>query len=384
MAKTKASKQTTSPIDLAKTLKVDEQEYNINAVKAQQVENSLTITKNIFDANGSESHKEVSYNGAEAANLTVVPAEGGHFTGPVSVPTIEEPAFTGDKVLNAENIGDLITNLTGSGWYTWIVTSAMPDPDKKFSVVKKEDLAQHLGVVVSIDAAFPTVFDPALQFTYSFSYNNKEKKYLPKFLGIATDTGNIYYGDSSKDTCTRLAVNADTAKYADKANIADFAYKLMDKAGGEPYSITDLLNAATAASNCYTNSQIDERIADLIAGTTKVKKAELADKATVLATSRTIRVNLASNGTASFNGSTNINPGVSGVLATNNGGTGTNNLDNVTVGKAKQAAITTIVYNSSTNKDTTSTDVAYAKIYFSNRAPKNTDGKNGDIWIYYS
>lgn len=47
-----------------------------------------------------------------------------------------------------------------------------------------------------------------------------------------------------------------------------------------------------------------------------------AGTATKLATSRTIRTNLASTSTASFNGTANIDPGVTGVLPITNGGTG--------------------------------------------------------------
>lgn len=54
-----------------------------------------------------------------------------------------------------------------------------------------------------------------------------------------------------------------------------------------------------------------------------------------LQTARTVRVNLASTSTASFNGTTNITPGVNGTLGVANGGTGQTNLDAVTVGKAK-------------------------------------------------
>lgn len=46
-----------------------------------------------------------------------------------------------------------------------------------------------------------------------------------------------------------------------------------------------------------------------------------------LATSRTIRTNLASTSAASFDGSANVTPGVSGVLGLLNGGTGVTNLD---------------------------------------------------------
>ena len=47
-----------------------------------------------------------------------------------------------------------------------------------------------------------------------------------------------------------------------------------------------------------------------------------ASSATKLATARTIRTNLASTSTASFDGSANITPGVTGTLPVGNGGTG--------------------------------------------------------------
>lgn len=51
-------------------------------------------------------------------------------------------------------------------------------------------------------------------------------------------------------------------------------------------------------------------------------KTETAAAATKLATSRTIRTNLASTSSSSFNGTANITPGVTGVLPVANGGTG--------------------------------------------------------------
>ena len=52
-----------------------------------------------------------------------------------------------------------------------------------------------------------------------------------------------------------------------------------------------------------------------------------ASTATKLATARTIRTNLASTSTASFDGSANITPGVTGTLPVTNGGTGLTSLD---------------------------------------------------------
>ena len=50
--------------------------------------------------------------------------------------------------------------------------------------------------------------------------------------------------------------------------------------------------------------------------------AKSATTATKLSTARTIQTNLASTSTASFDGSKNITPGVTGVLPVANGGTG--------------------------------------------------------------
>ena len=50
-----------------------------------------------------------------------------------------------------------------------------------------------------------------------------------------------------------------------------------------------------------------------------------ADSATKLSTPRNIQVNLGSTSSASFDGTSNVSPGVTGVLPVANGGTGTNN-----------------------------------------------------------
>lgn len=58
----------------------------------------------------------------------------------------------------------------------------------------------------------------------------------------------------------------------------------------------------------------------------KLGKSETAIAATKLATTRTVRTNLGSTSTASFDGTANITPGVTGVLPVANGGTGVSTL----------------------------------------------------------
>ena len=64
-----------------------------------------------------------------------------------------------------------------------------------------------------------------------------------------------------------------------------------------------------------------------------------ATTATTLDTARSIQTNLENNSAANFDGSTDIKIGVTGILPTSNGGTGSNNLDNVIVGKSKKTAV---------------------------------------------
>lgn len=62
-----------------------------------------------------------------------------------------------------------------------------------------------------------------------------------------------------------------------------------------------------------------------------------AGEAAKLSTARSVQVNLASNQSVNFDGSQNINPGVTGVLPVANGGTGATSLATVTVGNARNA-----------------------------------------------
>lgn len=62
--------------------------------------------------------------------------------------------------------------------------------------------------------------------------------------------------------------------------------------------------------------------------------AQFSDTATKLSTARTIQTNLASTSSASFDGTANVAPGVTGILPVANGGTGVSSLADITVGNA--------------------------------------------------
>lgn len=106
----------------------------------------------------------------------------------------------------------------------------------------------------------------------------------------------------------------------------------------------DKMNAVVSQS-MSNDERLNEKIkrtSDDLAAHNKDPKAHAtgisgnAGSATKLVTARTIQTNLASTSAASFNGTTNIAPGVTGTLPVGNGGTGQTNLDNVTVGTSKK------------------------------------------------
>lgn len=83
--------------------------------------------------------------------------------------------------------------------------------------------------------------------------------------------------------------------------------------GARPSSWTPSASDVGARPNTWTPTAADVGA---------LSTSGTASSATKLATARTIRTNLASTSTASFDGSSNVTPGVSGTLPVANGGTG--------------------------------------------------------------
>jgi hypothetical protein len=215
MSKTKSTTSTTEPFELEKTLLVDGQEYNVNAVHATQVDNTFTV-KQVDIAGEIPEANVVTFNGSADADITIVPAAGGKFSGPIKVGATDLGEADGETVLNYGDVSSLITDLTGSGWYTWNGTT--------FNVVSKNDVNQHLGIVVGNN-------DNVQQFA---SYN-KQDKYLPMYLYISSDTGNVFYGTSEEPTATQIAVNATRLSNAQEiqVNLASTSSATLDGNGAE-------------------------------------------------------------------------------------------------------------------------------------------------------
>ena len=87
----------------------------------------------------------------------------------------------------------------------------------------------------------------------------------------------------------------------------------------------DLTSTSTTTARFDSGITLNPGTNTITAGTFKGAlsgNASTATKANQLTTARTIRTNLASTSTASFNGTANITPGVTGILPVANGGTG--------------------------------------------------------------
>lgn len=151
-----------------------------------------------------------------------------------------------------------------------------------------------------------------------------DKSKLAKMtVGAATKatqdgSGNVITSTYAKAASLKKIIDGTTA--VAKATNADAATKAtLDSAG-----------------NNIANTYVKKK--DLESGEVTPGKVTIADKAKALNTAQTISVNLASAKAGSFNGTTSVSAGVSGILQPKNGGTGKSKLDDVTVGSAKKLA----------------------------------------------
>ncbi len=109
--------------------------------------------------------------------------------------------------------------------------------------------------------------------------------------------------------------------------MATLKQRLHRKNASGTYDVVHLETSADLVLMTDGKTKLSDKISTMdttIAG--KLASTGTATKATKLATARTVRTNLASTATASFDGSANITPGVTGILPVGNGGTGVNSL----------------------------------------------------------
>ena len=126
----------------------------------------------------------------------------------------------------------------------------------------------------------------------------------------------------------------------------------------------------------------------------RAASAASADKATKLATARTIKTNLSSTSGASFDGSANATPGVSGVLPIGNGGTGAANAEGAcaNIGAVKKSGDTMTgaltvdecIYGNSVASRLTGDSKRFALMYSGSDAAvlqSNDENWSGKNWL---
>lgn len=153
--------------------------------------------------------------------------------------------------------------------------------------------------------------------------------------------------------------NTDTKVTQTAINAADYT-NWRPLIWGSSNSGTEGFTPSTITDGVYTTQTLScQPSSGTIRATTfKGSLSGNAATATKLATARTIRINLASTSTASFDGSANITPGVTGTLPIANGGTG-----------------------ATTASSARSNLGAQSKVLYGPSAPSDSTGSNGDMYI---
>jgi urease beta subunit len=380
--------------ELEKTIIVNDNVYNVNAVEADHsvesdhtieaehsieanhainADNALKVGKNLtINKVGHTSTTAVSFNGSADRTVNIVPAEGGKFTGRIAVPNVSDGTLkaNGETVINYNDMVTRVVDklINASTVATWDNTN------KKLVFTSNSDAIKGLCIVKGLQNTLS-----------SFSTANVKSKWLPDYLFVCADSGNIYLGSDDSATVLRLA--ATTSKLDTTC------------------AITTNLASNTAASFNGTVSSISPGVTGILSvangGTGKNSLSSVTvGKASQLVSSPTIRVNLASEGAPGFNGTANISPGVTGTLPVSHGGTGATTAkavrDNLGITPsnigAAAASHTHSYAGSSTvggaatkalqdGNGNTITSYYQKKITISSSAPSG--GSNGDIWIKY-
>ena len=189
-------------IQLEKTLMVDGQTYDINAVQADKVANPLTIYKSNLNKKAT---KLVEFDGGAAKSIDIVPASGGSFAGRITVPPVSDATLKsdGDTVLNYNDIVNKVVDnlLNTSAMATWEGNQlSFTDPNKAsvYGICVIKGLEEYLVEFASTNK---------LNYENATSENppKLEPRWIPNYLYICTDTGNIYLGSCNTTDVTALA-----------------------------------------------------------------------------------------------------------------------------------------------------------------------------------
>lgn len=425
--------------DLYNILKVGDDVYNINAVHsdaAAKVDNQLEIKKSI--TGGEES---ITFDGTDYKSVSIVPSEGGTFTGPVEVKTLAELGLSEDEadpyIINLGEIKQRLYELTGCPGFIW-------DGEKLDAELNSDNQIQKISIVIGSAENYVSFLEQNPPPTFFLYFcNNSGKMYLGLAeneyveLGTTTlrivDAENSAIGFDAKDIAEQIERITRNYEIIDEIIDDDCGYlatanAYTDEQTGKNKAEIDIINSPEngiyARAVAYTNGQISE-----------LKNTELKNVSDVAAanTNRLTNVErVAAQNSVAIQG---INDISTGILA--NANTYTDNavaLDRARLGTLEDAisvhsdsinsintSISTITNGTNgilvkakeytdtkvgalktdltkttsplkvTAADKASKDASgntittyyQKKITVSSAEPKSTDGVDGDIWIKY-
>lgn len=316
-------------LKLDKIINIAGTDYEVQAKTAEKVENKLTIYKVIGEA----TEEAIEFDGqanseGKSPEVFVVPADkGGYFRGPINVPTVGAKEKQATQVLNYEDLSSVVTNLAGSGWYSWDGTN--------FATVTSNGVNQHVGIVLGNADDLPGFVSKNTEIAAKTDRLETEY-YLPKFLYICTDTGNLYLGDCEENY--RQIVNK--------------AFELVSPTTNQSYTVDDIkttfeslsTSVDTAESNLETAK---DDLTEAYSEADAVLDAKINSNTAKITTLESWKANTIVAGTAN------------------------------TVKNAAYASNADLL----DNKDST---YFQKKITISTSAPTSSDGEEGDVWIVWS
>lgn len=321
--------------ELDKTLVIDNEIYNINAVfadTAKKVQAPLNINKS--QLNG-ETKEIANFNGSVEKNITIVPADGGKFTGRITVPAVTANTLNSDSstVLNYADIKNhvvpkLINNSVAYSWDGTELNSTINNAICSISIIYgKEEHAE------------------------KFAQDNFNKSELSSYLYICSDTKNIYYGTVNSASLDKLVT---------EVTKSETATKLIT-----PRKITTNLSKNAVEAKFDGTADIEPRVTGVLDPVNGGTGSTTLSNITV-GTANTLRD--ASDGRKSATAIDVIN--------------NRTDIDNIISGATYVAK----AYNADNTSKLNGQSASYyqKKITINTRIPTNEDkGSNGDIWIAY-
>lgn len=150
----------------------------------------------------------------------------------------------------------------------------------------------------------------------------------------AGTTGQYWRGDKSWQALDKSAVGLSSVD-----NTADAAKSVLYAASAGSATDSTKVPTSRTVNGHQLSADVTVTKSDIGLGAVDntADSAKSVASAATLATSRAVRTNLASTSTDSFNGSADINPGVTGILPVSNGGTGLTTVTGLVKGNGTSA-----------------------------------------------